>query len=58
MADLLVAENQMDLAEQRNQQALALFEELATPASSVRTELDKARVLHDWLLRYGVQKKR
>ena len=58
MADLLVAENHMDLAEQRNHQALALFEELATPAPSVRTELAKARMLHDWLLSYGGQKKR
>ena len=58
MANLLVDENQMELAEQRNQQALALFDELATPPSSLRTERAEALKLRDWLLKYGEQKKR
>jgi hypothetical protein len=58
MADLLVREKHMDLAEQRSQQALALFEELAKPASSLGTQLANTRRLNDWLLRYGGQKKR
>jgi hypothetical protein len=49
MANLLVDENRLDLAKQRNQQALALFNELAKPATSLRFELDQAQKLHDYL---------
>jgi tetratricopeptide (TPR) repeat protein len=49
MANLLVDENRLDLAKQRNQQALALFNELAQPSTSLRIELDEAQKLHDYL---------
>jgi hypothetical protein len=49
MADLLSRENHMGLAEQRSQQALALFNELAKPPTSLRIELDAAQKLHDYL---------
>ncbi len=49
MADLLAHENQIDLAKQRNQQALALFDELATPSTTLRTERAWAQKLHDYL---------
>jgi tetratricopeptide (TPR) repeat protein/energy-coupling factor transporter ATP-binding protein EcfA2 len=58
LAILLVDENQMDLARRRNQQALALFEELATPASPLANELDKTRRFHEWLVKSGNQKER
>jgi len=48
MADLLADDNH-DLAKQRNQQALALFDELATPSTSLRTERAVAQKLHDYL---------
>jgi hypothetical protein len=48
MADLL-ADNNHDLAKQRNQQALVLFDELATPSTSLRTERAWAQKLHDYL---------
>ncbi len=50
MANLLVDENQMELAEQRNQQAIALLDELAMPSSSLRMERAEALKLRDWLL--------
>ena len=49
MANLLVDENRLDLAKQRNQQALALFNELAKPPTSLRIQLDGARKLQDYL---------
>jgi hypothetical protein len=48
MADLLADDNH-DLAKQRNQQALALFDELATPSTTLRTERAWAQELHDYL---------
>jgi hypothetical protein len=49
MADLLAHDNQIDLAKQRNQQALLLFDELATPSTTLRTERAWAQELHDYL---------
>jgi tetratricopeptide (TPR) repeat protein len=57
-ANLLINENQMHEAEQTNQKALALFEDLAAPAPSIFTELGEARKLHDYLLKMGAEKKR
>jgi tetratricopeptide (TPR) repeat protein/energy-coupling factor transporter ATP-binding protein EcfA2 len=55
---VVLDENRMDLAVQRSQQALALFEELARPAPSLGKELAAAQKLHDYLLANGGQKKR
>ena len=57
MANLLVDENHMDQAEQKNQQALALYDELAAPPSSLEAERAKAQMLRDWL-NSGEQEKR
>jgi tetratricopeptide (TPR) repeat protein len=57
-AILLARENQIDLATQRNQLALDLFEELATPGSSLASERDTAQKLHKWLVKSGGKKKR
>jgi tetratricopeptide (TPR) repeat protein len=51
LANLFSYEDHMDLAEQRNQQALALFDELAKPASSISRERARAQALRDWLLK-------
>jgi hypothetical protein len=58
MANLLVDKNQMELAEQRNQKALALLDELAMPSSSLRMERAEALKLRDWLLNSEERKKR
>jgi hypothetical protein len=58
MANVLLYENHIDLAEQRSQQALTLLDELARPASSLGTELAKTRMLRDWLLKSEGQNKR
>jgi tetratricopeptide (TPR) repeat protein len=58
MANLLIDENQMHEAEQTNQKALALFDDLAMPAPSISAELVEARKLHDYLLEMGAEKKR
>jgi tetratricopeptide (TPR) repeat protein len=50
-ANLLVDENHMDLAAQKNQQAIALFDQLATPSASLTKQRDNARMLRDWLLK-------
>jgi tetratricopeptide (TPR) repeat protein len=51
MADLLSNENHLGSAEQRSEQAVVLYEELATPAASLRKELANARMLRDRLLK-------
>jgi tetratricopeptide (TPR) repeat protein len=49
MANLLVEENHMDQAQQKNQQALDLYNELAAPPASLKAERDNAQMLRDWL---------
>jgi len=51
LANLFRYEDHLDLAEQRNRQALALFDELVKPASSISKERAKAQALRDWLLK-------
>jgi tetratricopeptide (TPR) repeat protein len=58
MANLLINENQMHEAGQASQKALALLDDLATPAPSISAQLVEARKLHDWLLAMGAEKKR
>jgi tetratricopeptide (TPR) repeat protein len=51
MATLLGDEGKVDLAAQENQQAMALFDQLAEPAGYLNAQRSKARVLRDWLLK-------
>jgi hypothetical protein len=55
MAIPLADEDQIALAKQKNQQALALFDELATPVPSLGKERAKALILRDMLKKDGAQ---
>jgi tetratricopeptide (TPR) repeat protein len=51
LANLSRYQDHLELAEQKNRQALALFDELVKPASSISKERAKAQALRDWLLK-------
>jgi tetratricopeptide (TPR) repeat protein len=58
LAIALAVESQIDLAKARNEQALALFEQLAAPGSSLSKEHEKAQEIRAWLSKSDGPKKR